>query len=299
MKQTLLCAIFFLTILNADAQQLPVSSFYEMYAVLHNPATAGAQHSPSIGASFRTQWSGMPGAPRTGLIFGSTWLQKANLGIGGYLYNDVTGPTTRNGLQMAYAYQIPLKNKTLLSLGLEARVLQFSYDRLKLQGSLGTNDPVTAGNERRIKGDAGFGMAITSEKFQAGVSVSQLIQSRLNLYTGTGSPDEEAQLYRHYYLHGYYKLDLDGQTKIIPNILLVYLPNAPVEVQGGARIEHNDLFWYGLTWRANQAWMLSAGVKIKQRFTIGYSFDIYMTPLSMYDKGSNGHELMLRYDFLD
>src|SRR6476469_7946569 len=86
----------------SDAQQLTASSFYEMYGVLHNPATAGSKHYGSIGGNFRTQWSGMPGAPQTGLLFGSAYLPKAKLGIGGYLYNDVTGPTTRNGLEMAY-----------------------------------------------------------------------------------------------------------------------------------------------------------------------------------------------------
>jgi hypothetical protein len=91
---------------------------------------------------------------------------------------------------------------------------------------------------------------------------------------------------------------VDQTTRIIPNLLFIYLPNAPLEVQGGARVEHNNIFWYGLTWRAEQAWLISAGVRIKQRFNIGYSFDIYYSPLSVYDDGSNGHEIMLRYDFL-
>jgi hypothetical protein len=44
--------------------------------------------------------------------------------------------------------------------------------------------------------------------------------------------------------------------------------------------------------------MLSAGVHIKKKFTLGYSFDIYNTPLSVYDAGANAHEVILRYDFL-
>ncbi len=297
MKHIQLFAIFFFAVVIGNAQQLATSSFYDLYGPMHNPATAGSQKYGSIGGSFRTQWSGMPGAPQTGMIFGSAYLKKANLGIGGYLYNDVTGPTTRNGLQMSYAYHIALKNDAMFSLGLEARLQQFSYDRAKLQGSLG-NDPVIAGNDKRFKGDAGFGIAFTSPKFQVGASVSQLIQSKLNFYEGSGNPSEEAMLYRHYYFHGYYKWDVDANTKIIPSLLFIYLPNAPDEVQGGIRVEHNDLFWYGLGLRAKQSWMLSAGLRVKHRFNIGYSFDIYTTPLSVYDHGSNGHEIMLRYDFI-
>jgi type IX secretion system PorP/SprF family membrane protein len=299
MKRIQLITLFILAVVTGQAQQLTASSFYDMYGVLHNPATAGSQHYGSIGGTFRTQWSGMPGGPQTGVLFGSAYLPKANLGIGGYIYTDVTGPTTRNGLEMAYAYHIPLKNDGFFSLGLEARLQQFSYDKAKLEGSLGSNDPVIQGDEKRFKGDAGFGLAYTDKKFQVGASVSQLIQSKLNLYeAGAGNPTEEAKLYRHYYLHSYYTWNVDNVTKIIPNILFIYLPNAPTEFQGGARVEHNNLFWYGLTWRAKQAWMISAGLRIKQKFNIGYSFDIYTTPLSVFDKGSNGHEIMLRYDFI-
>lgn len=294
--QILLFVLFAAVISNG--QQLTASSFYDMYGTLHNPATVGSQKYSIVGGLFRTQWSGMPGSPQTGLLFGSTYMQKSKIGLGGMLYNDVTGPTSRRGLQASFAYHIPMKNESMFSLGVDAIVHQFSFDRSKLEGSLGPNDPVIQGEQNRFKGDAGFGIAYTSKKFQVGASVNQLVQSKLNLYEGSGNTTEEAKQYRHYYLHGNYQWNVDNITRIIPNLLMIYLPNAPLEVQGGARVEHNNLFWYGLTWRANQAWLISAGVRIKEKFNIGYSFDIYTSPLSIYDRGSNGHEIMLRYDFI-
>ena len=137
MKRIYLFTLVLVAAFGANVQQLTASSFYEMYSVLHNPATAGSMKYASIGGTFRSQWSGIPGGPQTGLIFGNTYLKKAKVGIGGYLYNDVTGPTSRNGLQMSYAYHIPMKNDASFSLGLEARVQQWSFDRSKLIGSLG------------------------------------------------------------------------------------------------------------------------------------------------------------------
>jgi type IX secretion system PorP/SprF family membrane protein len=298
MKRIQIFALLFLAVLTADAQQITASSFFDMYGVLHNPATAGSKKHASIGGTFRQQWDGIPGGPRTGVIFGNTLLSKARLGIGGYLYNDRAGDLTYTGLQAAIAYHIPMSdNRASLSFGLEGRFQQFGYDKTKLM-QLYPNDPVFMGNENRMKGDAGFGVAFTTAKFQAGASVSQLIQSKLALYEGQGNPTEEAKLYRHYYFHSHYNWDIDESTRIIPNLLAIYLPNAPTEIQGGARVEHNNTFWYGLTYRARQAWMINAGLRIKNRFNIGYSFDIYTTPLSIYDKGSNGHEIMLRYDFI-
>jgi type IX secretion system PorP/SprF family membrane protein len=298
MKCIQLLVILLLAAVSVDAQQLNASSFYEMYGVLHNPAAAGTKYHASLGGTFRSQWEGMPGGPQTGLIFGSTYLKKSKLGLGGYVYNDVTGPTRRTGLQTAISYHIFMNdNKAALSFGLEGRFQQFSYDKERIGPVLG-NDPVVAGSDNTIKGDAGFGIAYTTSDFQLGVSAAQLIQSQLGFYEGAGNPTEEAKLYRHYYLHSNYNWDVDQTTRIIPNLLLIYLPNAPLEVQGGARVEHSNTFWYGLAYRARQAWMISAGVRIKGKFNIGYSFDIYKTPLSIYDNGSNGHEIMLRYDFI-
>lgn len=293
--------VFLIVLLSASlpltAQQLMTASLYDLHGSLHNPAMAGSSGHAVIGASYRSMWDGIEGSPRTTMLFGSAYLPGAKIGLGGYLYNDVTGPTRRTGIQTSYAYHIPLENGGRFSLGLEARFQQFGIDKSKIQASLG-NDPVMGTSENRFRGDAGLGIGYSSRKWQLGAAVSQLVQSKLDVYSGTLSRTEEARLYRHYYLHGNYTWQADAATRIIPHFLFIYLPNSPMEFQGGARVEHNELFWWGLSLRARQSWMLSAGVKIQKKFLVGYSFDIYSNPLSVYDKGANAHELMLRYDFL-
>jgi len=102
----LLCVMF---VAGAKAQQLATASLYDQHGFLHNPATAGGAKHGMIGASYRSMWSGIDGAPQTTVVFGSAYLSKVKLGLGGYLYNDVTGPTKRACLQMPYAYHIPVK----------------------------------------------------------------------------------------------------------------------------------------------------------------------------------------------
>jgi type IX secretion system PorP/SprF family membrane protein len=278
------------------AQQLNTSSFPELYPVLHNPATVGSKGHAIIGSSFKTQWSTMPGSPQTSLIYGQAYLDKAKIGLGGYLYNDVTGPTSRIGLQMAYAYYIKVKEKSFFSLGLEARLQQLRFDREKLQAELTLIDPVAVNISNRLKADAGFGMSYSSPTLQLGLAVSQLLQSKYDIYEQIGSTAEQSMLYRHYYLHGSYTIQSDEETKIIPNTLLIYLPNAPMEVQTGVKVD-NDLVWFGLGWHTRQGWMISAGVRVKKKLQFGYSFDLYSTPLTIYEKGSTGHELLLQYEF--
>ncbi|MBI5372832.1 MAG: type IX secretion system membrane protein PorP/SprF [Sphingobacteriales bacterium] len=78
--------------------------------------------------------------------------------------------------------------------------------------------------------------------------------------------------------------------------MFVYLPNAPPEFQGGIRVEHSEVFWWELALCAKQGFILSAGVNLNKKFTIGYSFDIYKNPVSVFDNGSNAHEVLLRYN---
>ncbi|MBL7745157.1 MAG: PorP/SprF family type IX secretion system membrane protein [Chitinophagaceae bacterium] len=278
-----------------NAQQLQTSSLYDMQGMMHNPSMAGSYRHGMVGATYRSQWSSLSGSPKTATVFGSFDLPKQDIGVGGYLYNDKTGPTSRTGLQLAFAKHIPLHNDARFSLGIEARAQQYAIDRGKLSQTLGS-DPALGSSDNKFKFDAGFGISYTSKKFQIGASVSQLVQSKLDFYNGSTTPAEEGRLYRHYYLHSLYNWRVDESTVITPNFLFIYLPNAPLEFQGGVRVEHNEVFWWGVSLRAKQSFMLSAGVNINKKFTIGYSFDIYSTPLSVFDEGANAHEVLLRYN---
>ena len=298
MKRYIFSLLFSSVAFIAMGQQLFTSSLYDMQGNFHNPAMAGITKHGMIGVTYRSMWEGISGGPQTATVFGSAYIPKAKLGLGGYIYSDVTGPTKRIGLEMAYAYIVPLQNDASFSIGIEGRFQQFSFDMGKLQEALGSNDPVLGSTDNRFAGDAGLGFAYNGKKFQIGASVSQLIQSKLDFYTGNLTRSEEGKLYRHYYLHSKYDWTVDEATVITPNILFIYLPNSPMEVQGGVRVEHSKIFWWGVSYRARQSWMLSAGLHIKQKFTVGYSFDLYKTPLSIYDKGANANEIILRYDFL-
>jgi type IX secretion system PorP/SprF family membrane protein len=293
MKRFLSLFILLQLVVNTQAQQLHTSSLYEMQSLLHNAGTAGLFQDNLIGASYRSQWSGISGSPRTALVFGSYNLKKENAGIAGYLFTDQTGPTSRTGLSASFAKHLKMKDGSVWSVGIEARALQFAIDRAKLSATLGS-DPALGNADTRMKFDAGLGVAYQKNNLRLGASVSQLAQTKLGFYNGTVTLSEEARLYRHYYFHGSYGWKVDETTEITPNFLLIYLPNAPTEFQGGIRVEHKDLFWWGLSFRSKQSVILSAGVDIQQRLNLGYSFDIYRTPLSLFDAGSNAHELMLR-----
>lgn len=296
MKYIILASACLFAAGTMQAQQLQTSSFYDMQGVIHNASTAGVAPQNFIGATYRTQWSGISGNPKTATVFGSFELPKQKMGVAAYIYNDRTGPTSRTGIQLSVAKHIPVGTDGKLSFGIESRFQQFAINQGKLAQTLG-DDPVLAGSDNQFKYDAGVGASYTGKKLQIGVSASQLVQSKLNFYSGNLSRSEEARLYRHYYGHASYKWDVDGATTITPNVLFIYLPNAPLEFQATVRVEHNELLWWGLGVRARQNLMLSAGLNATKNLSIGYGYDFYNAPLSLFDGGSNAHEVMIRYRF--
>lgn len=292
----ILTIFFAAAIATGNAQQLQTSSLNDIQGVLQNPSMAGVAQNNFIGASYRTQWSGIAGSPQTATVFGSFDMPKQKAGIGGYIYNDKTGPTSRTGVELSLAKHIVTDNGNIFSLGIENRFQQYALDKTKLTAALG-NDPAIAGGDTRFKYDAGFGIAYITKTIQLGASVSQLVQSKLNFYSGNLSTTEAARLYRHYYFHGAYKWNVDGVTTITPNFIVTYLPNAPTDFQISARVEHRELFWWGLGYRSKQSFMASAGVNINKKFSLGYAYDDYLTPISHFDGASNGHEFILRFNF--
>jgi type IX secretion system PorP/SprF family membrane protein len=301
MKKYIIIALLCNATTIINAQQLQSSSFYEMQEQIHNPSTAGIMQNEEVkavaGIVYRKQWAGISGSPTTVTAFGSFSLPKQNIGIGAFAYSDKTGPTSRTGVNLAFAKHIKFNDGGIFSLGIEARLLQYGLDRGKLANTLGA-DPALGASDTRFKFDAGFGVSYTNNQFQIGAAVSQLVQSQLDFYTANASASEVARFYRHYYLHGKYNWDVDGSTVITPNALFIYLPNAPLEFQTGVRVEHKKMIWWGLGYRLRQNVMLSAGVHIQKQFSIGYTYDVYNNPISSFSGGGGAHEFMLRYNFL-
>ncbi|TAH03330.1 MAG: type IX secretion system membrane protein PorP/SprF [Sphingobacteriales bacterium] len=65
MRYLLFSVIGILTGYIAVAQQLQTSSMYDVQGVFHNPAMAGTQKNNIVGATYRSQWSGISGSPKT------------------------------------------------------------------------------------------------------------------------------------------------------------------------------------------------------------------------------------------
>lgn len=288
-------ALIFIS-LQADAQQLHFMSQFLQHNSMYNPAAAGFGKRNMVGVSYRNMWSSFPGNPTTSMVYGDFELKGLRSGMASYVYRDQTGPTSRTGVQLAYSYHIKSRNeKSRFGIGLELRGLQYAIDKAKLSDALG-NDPVLGGAANKFAIDAGAGLYWTNDKLSVGVAASQLIQSKLAL-ADVPNAAQGGKLYRHYNLTANYRIQTGDDIYIIPSTLVRVIENSPSEYDFAVKVDYQDKVWWVLDWRVNQFWSLQAGLKLMQRLRLNYSYDYYVSPISIFVAGSGAHEIGLQFDF--
>lgn len=124
--------IFFISLFafSLNGQQLGYDSQFTETRPFWNPAATAPNTLMSYDAFFRQQWIGFSGAPRTAYASALFPLIDLNMSIGGYVYNDATGPVTRTGAKINYAYKLQkfLTDDGILAFGISANAQQFRYN---------------------------------------------------------------------------------------------------------------------------------------------------------------------------
>ncbi|MBW3130434.1 PorP/SprF family type IX secretion system membrane protein [Hymenobacter profundi] len=306
MKRALLLLLLplLLAAVPALAQQEAQYSQYMNNNYLLNPGATGVEDYIDIKASYRTQWVGLDGAPKTFYLSGSSSLGKWRStskrtlndrrrpfhAIGGLVYRDVTGPTSRTSAYASYAYNLVLTPKIRAALGASIGMQQFAVDGNQLQ----FYDPTTvaASAASRVL-DGSVGLWVYSSDFYVGVSSTQLLGNKLDFSYGpdqvsAGAPGNA--LKRHYFFTGGVRVPLSQDWSLVPSVLVKTVNPAPLSVDLNAKLKYRDLLWVGASWRAFDSVIALAGLSYEQ-FTIGYSYDAGLSKLNNYHYGS--HEILL------
>ena len=296
---------------SSKAQQLPLYTQYINNGFLLNPAMAGFDGYTSLNLTARKDWVGLPGAPLTYSLSAQTrFIQqphkmvsrpsginrmkmrtKGRVGLGGFVFNDVTGAISRTGINMSYAYHIYLY-QSQLSFGLSGQFFQFKIgDSLSFSNA---GDPLIGSGYNRVAyiPDANFGVFWTSRNGFAGFSANQLFQSEVKLGSGDLG---NLKMYRHYYMLGGYRfINERSGFEFEPSFLLKtssqFLPQADFTM----KVYYRSDYWAGFSYRTNGTVSSMFGVKA-DKFYIGYAIDFALSSIRKYSFGS--HEVLLSLKF--
>jgi len=289
MKKFIISSIIALTAVSAvKAQQLTFNSQYMLNQYLINPAAAGTQDYMQISAGFRQQWAGFKGAPSTQTISANTKL-KDNMGVGGILYNDVTGPLRNIGFQGSYAYHMQINDDSKLALGLSMSLTQHILDASQFVLHHEVDNTLNGASQKSFNPDATFGAYYYSDNYFVGLSVPQLLQGK---YKFGNLLDDFNRQVRHYYLSGGYTFEAGENFEIQPSLLLKYAANSPLQFDINSRVFYKKNLWAGLSYRSNESAVAMFGMK-RDQFIIGYSYDYILSNIRNYSAGT--HELYLEF----
>ena len=280
------------------AQQLPQITQYMNNNYVINPAVAGMYDYYQVNTTIRNQWAGINDAPRTSVIsiYGR---HSEHVGLGGMLYNDVTGPTSRIGGSASYTYAFQLTQKVKLSLALQGGFTQFKIIKNNIP-VMDQDDPLMLGGDVvRTLPDATFGFNVSGNKWYIGAAIPQLLSSELKLMDDDfariyDTTSQNGKLASHIYVLGSYTYDINPAISIEPSFFLKSVAGAKTQIDFGVKSQYKEMIWVGMNYEMNNDLSSIAallGYKINDRFNIGYSYGMPSSATSSYHSGS--HEFML------
>jgi len=282
---------------GAHAQQDPMYTHYMYNTLSINPAYAGSRDALTVSALHRSQWVDFKGAPMTQTLTLHSPIASKNIGLGLAASNDKIGPINNTAISGSFAYMIHLNKKSKLSLGLSGgiNILQARLSGLQLDNQ---NDPSFQNDIRnRVTPSVGFGIYYSRERFYAGVSTPNILESKYYESTQANGTVTESKANRHYFFITGAVFNLAENLAFKPTTLVKVTMGAPIQADFTASFIIMKRFLLGAMYRTGDAVGVLVGFDISQQFHVGYSYDWSVglrTPT--YNLGS--HELMLRYDFI-
>ena len=297
----------FLLFLNFSlrAQQSPSYTQYMFNDYLINPAVAGAFNHFQVRANSRIQWMGITDSPRTMSIMGYGPFKQRDMGYGGYIWNDVTGPESRFALGGSYAYNIAINDIMRISGGLSLGFQQYKFDGTSIySGTELEYDPaIPNAIETKFIPDATLGFYLYSTQFFVGLSAHNLLGNKYSLYeSDTTDVTGFSKLTRQVYLTGGIYFILNKDMALQPTAMLKYTAPGQIQAEIDAVVYYQRMVWGGLAYRmgasgyfTSDAIAILLGYNYENKLHIGLSYDITLSELRKYSNGTI--EIMIAYRF--
>ena len=273
-------------------QQLPQFTQYMFNDFVVNPALAGVNNYYQIRTNHRFQWVGLVDPPLTNSIAFYGPHAKYNMGYGGYIYNDVTGPTSRTGVTGSYGYNIEVTDGIRLSMGLSASIMQYRVDGTQLNPKDPSDVVLQSVVSTSYMPDAGLGVYMYADDFYVGLSVAHLLNNKIEIFE---NKDGLNRLKSHFFLTGGYRYEVDKDWILEPSLIVKGTAPKEIGFDLTAKVEWQKMVWGAVSYRFQEAVAIILGYSYDETLFFGYSYDIGITELRKYNTGT--HELMIGYRF--
>jgi len=313
--------IFIMAMQLVKAQQKPQYTQYVLNNLLINPAVTGIENYIDVKTGYRSQWTGLQGAPVTSYItfsapFGSNFVQgdaaaaspgneanpysrlytqtyqasEPHHGLGFTILSDQAGQISTSTFDINYAYHLGLASNFNLALGVGAGLNHVSLNTVGLTLPDTQIDPAIAnGNNSQWNPDVNVGIWGYSSTYYFGISAQQVLPQ--NLYFSTTHAINQQKTTPQYLLTGGIKVFLSDDITLIPSALVKIISPLPTAFDLTAKVTFSDRFWIGASYRNQDAVAGLVGFNISSLINISYSYDYTTSQLSTVSSGT--HEIVI------
>lgn len=153
--------------------------------IYYNPSFAGSLSNGRVAVTYRTQWVGIPGAPKVGYASWDQIVPKLLGGVGGAIHMGGVGPIRWGTAGMVWSPKFQVGSMFTLapSVGVDLTASHFVVDSLRFTSP--QPDPAVPDKSKTIwYPDVHAGFLINARSFYAGASVKHLLRPTLRF-----SPD--------------------------------------------------------------------------------------------------------------
>jgi type IX secretion system PorP/SprF family membrane protein len=280
---------------TSQAQFEPQFTQYMFNEMFINPAYAGSRKQVSATTSYRNQWVGLEGAPKTQTLSIHGPLMNRKLGVGLSVMNETIGVTHQFSVYASYAFRFQVGSNGAFALGLQGGIINHQEDLTKVITVEEGDNQFLLNTPHVILPNVGYGMYYNTDRFYAGISIPRMMKNRV---AGDGSSEVTHSLeleFWHYYFSTGYVFPVSESIKMKPAFMLKTVPGAPAIADFTLMALMKDVFWLGFSYRTEDSFAGIATFQVTNQLRIGYSYDYTTTPLSNYSNGT--HEVNIGYDF--
>jgi len=312
--------VFVAGIQLAVAQQKPQYTQYVFNNLLLNPAVTGIENYTDVKAGYRSQWTGLQGAPVTSYLtidapIGNNFIQgdatafpaeggenpssrlytqnymaaEPHHGIGFTIVSDQAGPITQTNIDLTYAYHLGLTDRINLAVGVAAGLNHINLNTSELTLETPFDPAISNGNNSQWKPDLSTGFWLYSSNYYFGASVQELLPE--NLYFSSNNTYNQSKTVPQYFVTGGVKLFLTDDITLLPSFLIKSINPTPLTYDINAKISFKDKIWLGGSYRHDDSFGVLAGINISSFINIGYSYDITTSALNTVSNGT--HEIVI------
>jgi len=256
-----------------SAQQLPQLTPVGQLKHIWNPAFTAPDTKMDMSIFYRMQWAGFNGGPNTAVASIQYPFVDLNMSAGAQIISDRTGPTSKTGLQLNYAYKLRelINRDDQLSFGINGFFHQYGFNEEGLVIRDKVDNVLTNGQQTKFIPAFGAGVAYFSGTedydgeniFYIGFSALQVLASDLLLDQGNAKRE------RHVFVNMGTKL-FGHNYFLEPSIQVNYVQPEIINYLLGAKFELEETFWAGMAYSSVSDLALNGGVildEIAGRYT--------------------------------